>query len=71
MTSTGMAAAKSEIRSTFCPFRSFAFIWSSSFSIRQISPGSISLMALGTNAPRMSLRTRVCSGGSLKTRLVV
>ena len=44
---------------------------SSRRSTRVTSPGSMALMARGMSAPMMSLRTRVCSGGSLKTRLVV
>ena len=33
--------------------------------------GSISAIARGDSAPMISRRTRVCAGGSLKTRLVV
>ena len=67
MTSIGMAAAKSSIRST-SPLSAIA---SSSRSTRATSDGSIPPMARGVSAPMISRRTRVCSGGSLKTRLVV
>ncbi len=44
---------------------------SSKLSTSRIRSGSISAIARGDNAPMIKRRTRVCAGGSLKTRLVV
>ena len=67
ITSIGIRAAKSPIISTESWFSRL----SSRSSISWISPGSIFLIALRFNAPIINRRTRVCNGGSLKTRLVV
>ena len=70
MISTGIALAKAAIRSISAP-RSRADITSSRLSTRSIRRCSIAAMWRGVSAPAISRRTRVCSGGSLKTRLVV
>ena len=67
MISIGIDAAKSSMRSTW-PLSAIA---SSSPSTSVSSPGSIAAMWRCDSAPRISRRTRVCSGGSLNTRLVV
>jgi hypothetical protein len=67
ITSIGIAAAKSSIRSTsLLPARR-----SSSRSTSAIRSGSIAAIARGDKAPIISRRTRVWAGGSLNTRLVV
>ncbi len=67
ITSTGTAAARSAIRSAL----PLAAIASSRPSTSATMGASMSAMARGVSAPAMILRTRVCSGGSLKMRLVV
>ena len=67
ITSIGTAAARSAMRSAD-PFRSMIPI---SPSTSSVTGRSMSAMERGVKAPAMILRTRVCSGGSLNTRLVV
>ena len=67
MISTGIAAAKSSIRSA----RPFSAIASSSRSTSATSPASISAITRVDSAIWIARRTWVCSGGSLNTRLVV
>ena len=70
MISTGIALANAAIRSISAP-RPRASITSSSVSTRSTRRASIAAMWRGVSAPAIRRRTRVCSGGSLKTRLVV
>ena len=67
MTSTGMAAAKSAIRSA----SPRAARPSSNPSTKAASPACMPAMARGVSAPAINRRTRLCRGGSLNTRLVV
>ncbi len=67
MTSIGMRAAKSAIRSG----AGAAASASSRRSTSAASPGSMRASARGLSAVTIGRRTRVCSGGALKTRLLV
>ena len=67
ITSTGISAAKSSMRST----ARLSAMRSSRLSTSATTLGSMRAIARWFTAPTISRRTRACSGGSLKTRLVV